>query len=180
MSRSRHSRTASLAQTWSAQPWMASPWAASPPSCLQTKFQRPQKTFHALSAGEEGSGSKGSCFHGIIPGSVCQDGDVTCHHGIGSKSIYGEKFEDGNFILKHTGPGIRSVANTGPDNKRVPSFASALPRLSVWTASLWSLARWKRTWILREPWNALGPGKARAARRSPLLTAFLLLAPLQV
>ena len=52
----------------------------------------------------------------------------------------------------------------------VPSFSSALPRLSGWMASMWSLARWKRAWILWKPWSALGPGMARPARRSPLLT----------
>jgi peptidylprolyl isomerase len=89
------------------------------------------ENFRSLCTGWKGKGRfdkplhyKSNRVHRCIPDRLLMAGDIICQDGTSGESIYGDTFEDENFVLRHAGPGTLSTCNRGPDTNDSRFFIS--------------------------------------------------------
>ncbi|XP_036178629.1 peptidyl-prolyl cis-trans isomerase A-like [Myotis myotis] len=133
------------------------------PLCRQSS--KHSRKLSCLSTGGKVFGYKGSCFHKIL-WDLCAR--VVTSQAISSKAIYGEEFDE-NFILKHIGPGIFSMANAGP-NTNSCQFLICTAKTEWLEGEHVVFGQVKESMDIVTAIEHWAPGMARAARRSPLLT----------
>lgn len=89
---------------------------------------RTARNFYSIASGQNQQGFtyRGTIFHRIIPQFMLQGGDFENFDGTGGQSIYGPKFNDENFLVKHGSPGLLSMANSGPNTNGAQFFITTV------------------------------------------------------
>uniref|UniRef100_A0A0G4GAT3 peptidylprolyl isomerase n=1 Tax=Chromera velia CCMP2878 TaxID=1169474 RepID=A0A0G4GAT3_9ALVE len=116
---------------------------------------------------------EGSGFHRIIPDFMAQGGDFTNHDGTGGLSIFGPRFEDEGFPVKHTKRGMLSMANAGPDTNGSQFFITFVP-LAYLDGKHVVFGEVEEGWEVLEALERLGTRGGRPKKTAEITTAGVL------